>query len=46
MRQHTGKYVDFFVKININQKVESLNISNSASIAFHYINHRKNNNEI
>ena len=36
MREHTGKYTDFFVKININKHVESLNISNSAAIAFHY----------
>jgi 23S rRNA (guanosine2251-2'-O)-methyltransferase len=41
MREHTGKYVDFFVKININDYVESLNISNSAAIAFHYINYKK-----
>ena len=37
MRQHTIKYVDFFVKININKKVESLNISNSAAIVFHHL---------
>ena len=37
MREHTSKYVDFFVKIDINEKVESLNISNSAAIAFHHI---------
>ena len=37
MREHTSKYVDFFVKIDINDKVESLNISNSAAIAFHHI---------
>ncbi len=43
MKQHTKKYTDFFVKININNKIESLNISNSASIAFHYINYKKIN---
>ena len=38
MRQHTGKYADFFVKINMNNKIESLNISNSAAIVFHHLN--------
>ncbi len=42
MHQHTSKYADFLVKIKINKKIESLNISNSASIAFHYINFYKN----
>ena len=41
MRQHTGKYADFFVKINMNEKIESLNISNSAAIVFHHINQQK-----
>ena len=42
MRQHTGKYADFFVKIDINDEIESLNISNSAAIVFHHINlHKK-----
>ena len=39
MRQHTGKYADFFVKININQEIESLNISNSAAIVFHHLDY-------
>ena len=39
--KHTEKYSDFLVKININDKVESLNISNCASIVFHYINTNK-----
>ena len=39
---HTKKYTDFLVKIKINEKVESLNVSNSAAIAFHYINSKKN----
>ena len=30
MHQHTSKYADFLVKINIDDKIESLNISNSA----------------
>ena len=41
MRQHTGKYTDFFVKININEDIESLNISNSAAIVFHHISYLK-----
>ena len=41
MRHHTGKYADFFVKININKKIESLNISNSASIVFHHLSYLK-----
>ena len=41
MRQHTSKYADFFVKININKDVESLNISNSAAIVFHHIKFKK-----
>ena len=38
IKKHTEKYTDFSVKININRLVESLNISNSASIVFHHIN--------
>ena len=38
MHKHTSKYADFLVKIDIDKKVESLNISNSASIAFFHIN--------
>ncbi len=41
MRQHTGKYADFFVKININKNIESLNISNSAAIVFHHLSYLK-----
>ncbi len=39
--KHTEKYSDFLVKINISDKVDSLNISNCASIVFHYINTNK-----
>ena len=39
IHKHTAKYADFLVKININNKVESLNISNSAAIVFHYLDH-------
>ena len=38
LNQHTEKYTDFSVKININKKIESLNISNSVSVVCHYIN--------
>ena len=41
MKKHTEKYLDFIVKININDKIESLNLSNSASIVFHHINLNK-----
>ena len=41
MKKHTEKYADFLVKIEINEKIESLNISNSAAIVFHYIMNRK-----
>tara|TARA_B100001250_G_C19551684_1_gene679297 strand:+ start:86 stop:826 length:741 start_codon:yes stop_codon:yes gene_type:complete len=41
MKKHTSKYADFLVKININNKIESLNISNSAAIVFHHINQQK-----
>jgi len=41
MREHTGKYTDFLVKIDINKDVESLNISNSAAIVFHHLNFLK-----
>ena len=39
--KHSKKYADFLVKIKINDKIESLNVSNSASIVFHYINQHK-----
>ena len=41
MHQHTSKYADFLVKINISEKVESLNISNSAAIVFHHLSYLK-----
>ena len=43
MHQHTSKYVDFLVKIDINEKIESLNISNSAAIVFHHLSYLKKN---
>ena len=44
MREHAKKYTDFSVKIDINKNIESLNISNSASIVFHHINQHKKKN--
>ena len=41
IKKHTNKYADFLVKININKNIESLNVSNSAAIVFHYINQLK-----
>ena len=41
MHTHTSKYADFLVKININRKIDSLNISNSASIVFHHLSYIK-----
>ena len=41
LKYQTSKNSDFLLKININKKVESLNISNSAAIVFHYINQIK-----
>jgi len=37
IKKHTEKYTDFSTKIEINQNIESLNISNSAAIVFHHI---------
>ena len=42
LKYHTAKNSDFLLKIKINKKVESLNIANSASIAFHFINNLRN----
>ena len=41
IHQHTSKYADFLVKIDISKKIESLNISNSAAIVFHYLSYIK-----
>jgi 23S rRNA (guanosine2251-2'-O)-methyltransferase len=37
----TTKKSDFLLKIYINEKIESLNISNSAAVVFHYIDNLK-----
>ena len=41
MHEHTSKYADFLVKIDIDKKIESLNISNSAAIVFHHLSYLK-----
>ena len=41
MHKHTSKYADFLVKIDINKKIESLNISNSAAIVLHHLSYLK-----
>jgi 23S rRNA (guanosine2251-2'-O)-methyltransferase len=41
LRHQTLKNADYLLKIKINKNVESLNISNTASIIFHYINNLK-----
>ena len=41
LKYQTLKNLDFSLKININKKIESLNISNSAAVVFHYINNFK-----
>ena len=40
MHKHTIKYADF-AKIDINDEIESLNVSNSAAIVFHYLDFLK-----
>jgi len=41
MSENTVKYADFFVKIDMNKDIDSLNISNSAAIVFHHLNYLK-----
>ena len=41
LKYQTIKNSDFLLKIGINKKIESLNISNSAAVVFHYINNVK-----
>ena len=38
LKYQTIKNSDFLLRINISKRVESLNISNSAAVVFHYIN--------
>ncbi len=41
IKKNTEKYADFLINIKISKNVESLNISNTAAIAFHHINKKK-----
>ena len=41
LKYQTLKNSDFLLRININKKIESLNISNSAAVVFHFINNLK-----
>ena len=41
MHKHTSKYADFLVKIEINEKIQRLNVSNSAAIVFHHLSYLK-----
>ena len=41
MHHHTSKYADFLVRIDIDKKIDSLNISNSAAIVFHHLSYIK-----
>ncbi len=41
LKYQTLKNTDFILKIDINNNVESLNISNSAAVVFHYIDNFK-----
>ena len=43
LKYQTLKNSDFLLKININEKIESLNISNSAAVVFHFISNIKKN---
>ena len=43
LKEKTSKYIDYPVKIKINEKIESLNIANSASVVFFHINKAKKN---
>ena len=38
LKYQTTKNADFILKILINKKIESLNISNSAAVVFHHLN--------
>ena len=43
LNYQTLKNSDFLLKISINEKIESLNISNSAAVVFHFIDNLKKN---
>ena len=44
LKYQTLNNSDFLLKIHINKKIESLNISNSAAVVFHYINNLRKKN--
>jgi len=44
LKHQTLKNTDYLLKIDIEKKVESLNISNSAALVFHYINSLRKKN--
>ena len=44
LKYQTLKNSDFLLKIQINNKIESLNISNSAALVFHFINNLRKKN--
>ena len=44
LKYQTLQNSDFLLKIHINKKIESLNISNSAAVVFHYINNLRKKN--
>ena len=44
--KHTLTYTDYLIKIKINDKIESLNISNSGAIVFHHIDYFKTKNSL
>ena len=41
LKNQTIKNADFIFKININKKIESLNISNSVAVVCHFLNNFK-----
>ena len=43
LKYQTLRNSDFILKISINKKIESLNISNSAAVVFHFIDNLKKN---
>jgi len=45
LKYQTIKNSDFLLKIKISKQVESLNISNSASLVFHHLNFLRKNNK-
>ncbi len=46
LKYQTTKNSDFLLKIDTNNKIESLNISNTAAVVFHYINNLKRKKKI